>query len=1153
MKRSARALALLSIALAACQKPSPGTGAAGSACTSNGDCQNGLVCLDSKCASVGGSGSPSCGAGSTRCSGNDVEACLPGGNGYEYKETCSTRCSKGGCLAPLCTPSTTRCGLESKTLEACLPDSTGYVVVQSCDLGCQNGVCNTAGSVICTAGEKRCSGDAIELCAAGGTAWAFVQFCPAGCDSSAKACKAPACLPFSERCSSSGAREICDSTGAGYTPAPCSGAEACVAGKCLPTVCTTGQARCIDAATVGVCNASGTGFSPTPCAGNQVCSSGSCQAVVCSPFSSRCKDASTAQVCSGSGTGYLDVACGAGAACMGGTCVQNGATSCTPGSTRCADPLTVATCAQSGTGYAYQTCGANQICAGGACVTIICTPGSSRCASTATAEVCDPSGTKYVTTGCTGVDGGAGYACDPLQGSCQPVICSSGATQCQDPSTLGTCNVAGTGYTPSACGAGTICTGAACRAVICSPNTASCTSPTVAAVCNGTGTATTSTDCSQTGRVCLNGACQVPVDGGGSIICVPGAFSCDGADVRQCNPPGTGYTYVQSCIASCKNGQCVGPACTPFSLSVSTSQVPADNSSTVLVSSGVIQDSDGVAVPDGTLFTVSASNNSGGVLSTDLDTTTPGIQIASLNGKIDFAVRSGPGANAGQTVNVNAAAPIASACAGSTSFSLVTPGTSGFFAEDFTATTRKDGANDTATWLPQLGQATAALGGGLGAAEDQDLYVRGGDTFNLHSQSNPANPSRTFPDAVSLKVASFSPPDGVTLTALPAGFAPGDEVILINLQGDPTNYGNVGKYELFTVKAVEFATNRVTFSAPITKVYGATVDNSNLTGQHITLQRIPHYGNVSIAGTLTANGWNRLSGLGGLLFFKASGTVVVSGSLTMEGAGYNRSSAMSTKGAGLGGPASWGGGRGENCGCSSYGAGGGGHGSAGSPGTVGCGGGSGEAYGDPALSTIMLGASGGVDRCATPPGSGGGAIAVWAATIGVTGSVNANGMQAIGSGSGAGGSVYLRAAQVNIGQNLVSASGGSAGGVGGAGAPGRIFIDARTVHAGDTTTPAYTAGSLAATAKVQLVTLDGTSNPITKARIVTSLEDKRGGSIQYELSSNGGSNWTIFTPGDPLQSLSSPGSDLRLRVTLTGDGSNRPLGVQGVAIEYLAP
>ena len=186
---------------------------------------------------------------------------------------------------------------------------------------------------------------------------------------------------------------------------------------------------------------------------------------------------------------------------------------------------------------------------------------------------------------------------------------------------------------------------------------------------------------------------------------------------------------------------------------------------------------------------------------------------------------------------------------------------------------------------------------------------------------------------------------------------------------------------------------------------------------------------------------------------------------------------------------------------------------------------------------------------------GGGIIVLWASTLGVSGRVIADGSAGSYSGGSAGGSVYLRANTMNVGQGRVTARGGvpntSSTGTGGA---GRIRIDSASLHAGDTTIPVFTAGvSASGTVRLQTLALDNVSGTITKARVISALQDTRGGTIVYELSSNGGTKWKAFTPGDPLQSFDEASSDLRLRITLTSDGSNRPLSVQGVSIEYLAP
>ena len=87
------------------------------------------------------------------------------------------------------------------------------------------------------------------------------------------------------------------------------------------------------------------------------------------------------------------------------------------------------------------------------------------------------------------------------------------------------------------------------------------------------------------------------------------------------------------------------------------------------------------------------------------------------------------------------------------------------------------------------------------------------------------------------------------------GVAVGDEMLLINVQGDTTYYSNVGNYEFLRVSGI--STNIISFTAPVSKSYGQT-DNSTIGNQKITLQRVPNYSTVTITsvGSLTANSWN---------------------------------------------------------------------------------------------------------------------------------------------------------------------------------------------------------------------------------------------------------------------------------------------------------
>jgi len=114
------------------------------------------------------------------------------------------------------------------------------------------------------------------------------------------------------------------------------------------------------------------------------------------------------------------------------------------------------------------------------------------------------------------------------------------------------------------------------------------------------------------------------------------------------------------------------------------------------------------------------------------------------------------------------------------------------------------------------------------------------------------------------------------------GVVVGDEMLLINVQGDTTYYSNVGNYEFLRVSGI--STNVISFNVPVSKSYGQT-DNSTLGNQKVILQRIPNYSTVTVTsvGSLTANSWNGT--FGGIVAFKCE-TLINSGSINTDGKGF---------------------------------------------------------------------------------------------------------------------------------------------------------------------------------------------------------------------------------------------------------------------------
>ncbi len=131
-----------------------------------------------------------------------------------------------------------------------------------------------------------------------------------------------------------------------------------------------------------------------------------------------------------------------------------------------------------------------------------------------------------------------------------------------------------------------------------------------------------------------------------------------------------------------------------------------------------------------------------------------------------------------------------------------------------------------------------------------------------------------------------------------------DEVLIINLQGTATAYGNVGNYETLRVASVNGTT--VTFKTAKSKYYGTNLnDDANLgtttSNQRVMLQRVPNYTNVTVnSGIYFAPiAWN--GSKGGVLFFRASGAVSVAGYISATGIGYRAGAAYTNNGSIYGG------------------------------------------------------------------------------------------------------------------------------------------------------------------------------------------------------------------------------------------------------------
>ncbi len=398
------------------------------------------------------------------------------------------------------------------------------------------------------------------------------------------------------------------------------------------------------------------------------------------------------------------------------------------------------------------------------------------------------------------------------------------------------------------------------------------------------------------------------------------------------------------------------------------------------------------------------------------------------------------------------------------------------------------------------GAAGAPTGGGE-PPEPPALIVEG--VRNLSRESSGARACADGGDAVGYPVARLEA--SLVELALPPAegcLQPGDEVLLINLQGATDGLGQVGSYELSKVHGV--SGKRVMLAAPKRAFFGRESGSDEGVGtspgeQRVVVQRVPVYSRLEVrAGAeLTADAWN--GQLGGVLALRVLGESLVDGRVHMDARGYRGgpttepAESPGTQGeslAGLGATATFanlgggGGGIGDQTrlGCQQDGnpGGGGGHVTPGRSAVVmdlceGAGAGAGgQRYDLPGR--LFLGSGGGSAgtdniRVDNPPGGAGGAGGgiVWLLSDSITGrgAISARGAAGVGDppgteclgysvvdcydhtgpgGGGAGGSVRLTAARIDL--RSYAAPGGRGGngndavaGNGGDGGDGLVLIE----------------------------------------------------------------------------------------------------------------
>lgn len=216
------------------------------------------------------------------------------------------------------------------------------------------------------------------------------------------------------------------------------------------------------------------------------------------------------------------------------------------------------------------------------------------------------------------------------------------------------------------------------------------------------------------------------------------------------------------------------------------------------------------------------------------------------------------------------------------------------------------GSTDQIKFLNNTGATTGRIdaAGLTGDGADGPITISASKSLN----SDIIGSARTnYADGIAYRV--IAPAIGATSVTqfgstdvLSNGIAAGDEVLIINLQGSANDGADVGKYQFMRVASVTAGT--MTFTSRL---------NVNLTGttpsnQKVVVQRVPNYTSVTVAasGTLTTGAYDGMTTtptgtagrLTGVVAFRATGTVSVAGSQTINanGKGY-RGGAAGTAGA----------------------------------------------------------------------------------------------------------------------------------------------------------------------------------------------------------------------------------------------------------------
>ncbi|MET0795480.1 MAG: hypothetical protein ABW061_28435 [Polyangiaceae bacterium] len=567
-----------------------------------------------------------CKPGDTICQGGigGYAVCNSAGSGYEQRSCpVSTSCSiegVAGCKPWLCTPGTSDCSANGKTVKQCAMDGLSFASEVDCDADgevCYLAQCKPK---VCDPGSTFCQGAQVRECAANGSDSTVKSECGVGkyCDSASLSCVNQKCAPGAAVCDGSVATH-CDAIGSGPVAggAKCSAdGRVCLNGECREVICD--GPFCKDG-NAWSCNESGTSSQlNTTCPTSSYCLNGACQVDQCTPGYTLCSG-NTATTCKADGSGPASggTDCGAtGKVCDNGNCV---AKVCDPYSYFCVagNPQHCNSIGSAAT--QSDTCGASYYCQAGSsyCQSDVCTAGQKICTGTVAAScAADGSGPDANGTDCA-TDGKVCYL-----GSCLPKVCNPNEYFCQ----------AGNSYTCGSTGATSTLNDTCLSSEYCKPGSYSCqvdVCTAAAPTCNGANLSTCAADGSGpidagtscgTGNTCVAGACK-------PVICTLDALRCSGGNIQRCTDSGTAWSAYQSCGTTTYCNELATPiVCAPD----------------ICTPGGNACDGEKVATcaTDGGHFTVSGTNCAASNMVCTLDNTCAAVAVDTTAGATTYSMSS---------------------------------------------------------------------------------------------------------------------------------------------------------------------------------------------------------------------------------------------------------------------------------------------------------------------------------------------------------------------------------------------------------------------------------------------------------------------------------------------------------------------------------